>query len=111
MMVHSSVCLSHPFQYYILSFHEIVFSITLSYNYFGYDEVMKRASQNIISRAIALGEEMGLHHPFIYQNYAGPGQDVFAGYGAENRDRLLGIQQSYDPDGVFSRLQPGHFKL
>jgi hypothetical protein len=54
---------------------------------------------------------MGLYHPFTYQNYAGPGQDVFASYGAENRMRLLKIQQKYDPEGVFSRLQPGYYKV
>jgi FAD/FMN-containing dehydrogenase len=54
---------------------------------------------------------MGLHHPFIFQNYARYDQDVFAGYGLENRKRLQEIQKKYDPDGVFSRLQPGYFKV
>lgn len=75
------------------------------------DETMKRVSRNVISRSIALGQEMGLWHPFVYQNYAGQDQDVFAGYGSENRARLLRIQHEYDPEGVFKRLQPGYFKL
>jgi FAD/FMN-containing dehydrogenase len=54
---------------------------------------------------------MGLHHRYIYQNYANISQDVFAGYGEENRDRLRKIQRKYDPEGVFSRLQPGYFKV
>jgi hypothetical protein len=54
---------------------------------------------------------MGLWHRFIYQNYAGIGQDVFASYGPERHARLLETQQKYDPEGVFLRLQPGYFKL
>jgi hypothetical protein len=75
------------------------------------DKIMKQASQNIISRSIDLGQEMGLWHPYIYQNYAGQDQDVFAGYGSESRARLLQIRREYDPEGIFKRLQPGYFKL
>jgi hypothetical protein len=64
-----------------------------------------------MDRAIALGKEMKLYHRFIYQNYAGAGRDVFSGYGPENHERLKRIQQKYDPEGVFARLQPGYFKL
>jgi hypothetical protein len=75
------------------------------------DDIMRRTSQNIISRSIALGKDMGLWHRFIYQNYAGIGQDVFASYGPERHARLLETKQKYDPEGVFLRLQPGYFKL
>jgi len=54
---------------------------------------------------------MGLDHPYIYQNYATKGQDVFAGYSVENQARLKSIQKEVDPEGVFTRLQPGYFKL
>jgi len=64
-----------------------------------------------MGRAVTLGKEMGLHHPYIYQNYAAKHQDVYAGYGSENRKRLREIQKEYDPEGVFSRLQPGYFKV
>jgi len=67
--------------------------------------------ERIMNRAVTLGQELGLHHPFLYQNYATSGRNIFAGYGLESEKRLLQIQQKYDPDGVFSRLQPGHFKL
>jgi FAD/FMN-containing dehydrogenase len=75
------------------------------------DEFIKQVNQNIIHRAVELGKGMGLYHPFIYLNYAGPGKDVFAGYGSENRAQLLKIRQKYDPDRVFSKLQPGSFKI
>ncbi len=54
---------------------------------------------------------MGLWHPYIYQNYAGKGQDVFDGYGEENRKRLREIRGKYDPEEVFERLVPGGFKI
>lgn len=72
---------------------------------------MTRASQNIIAKSIDLGKEMGLWHRFVYQNYAGKGQEVFESYGPENHARLLQMQQKYDPQGVFKRLQPGYFKV
>jgi FAD/FMN-containing dehydrogenase len=75
------------------------------------DEVVLQAQTNIIDKSVALAKQMGLHHPFIFQNYARYDQDVFAGYGLENRKRLQEIQKKYDPDGVFSRLQPGYFKV
>lgn len=72
---------------------------------------MRQASDNMISKAVALGKEMGLWHRFIYQNYATIQQDVFEGYGPENRARLSQIKQKYDPTGVFTKLQPGYFKI
>ena len=88
-------------------------------------------AQGVVDKAIALGKvgllntflyghEMtipgmlkarDLHHRFIYQNYAYTKQDVFSGYGPENKEKLLAIQQKYDPEGVLEKLQPGYFKL
>lgn len=72
---------------------------------------MHVAGSNIIDRAVSLAKEMDLHHRYIYQNYANRGQDVFGGYGEENREKLKMIQSKYDPEGVFTKLQPGYFKL
>ncbi|RDL32612.1 uncharacterized protein BP5553_09068 [Venustampulla echinocandica] len=63
------------------------------------------------SRSIALAKSMSLDHRFIYMNYAGLDQGVFAGYGEHNLGRLKDIQKRYDPHGVFTKLQPGYFKL
>ena len=60
---------------------------------------------------IVAAKDLGVYHRYIYQNYANITQDVFAGYGEENRERLREIQKKYDPEGVFSRLQPGYFKV
>ena len=75
------------------------------------DEAMRTAGSNVIARAKVLAKEMGLHHRYLYQNYANGSQDVFMGYGEENRERLREIQRKYDPEGVFWRLQPGYFKV
>ncbi|KAG4434577.1 hypothetical protein IFR05_009933 [Cadophora sp. M221] len=75
------------------------------------NELIVRTAQNLIDRAVILGKKMGIYHPFIYQNYAAKSQDVFAGYSVENQQRLRRIQKEVDPEGVFSRLQPGYFTL
>jgi hypothetical protein len=72
---------------------------------------VKDAGNKITDKAIALAKEMGVHHRFIYQNYANQTQDVFAGYGDKNRKRLMEVQKKYDPEGLFARLQPGYFRL
>ncbi|KAH6705324.1 FAD binding domain protein [Leptodontidium sp. MPI-SDFR-AT-0119] len=64
-----------------------------------------------ISRSFDLAKSMGLDHDFIYMNYASQDQDVYAGYGKANVDRLKAVQKKYDPQGVFENLQPGYFKL
>lgn len=75
------------------------------------DEAIMRASKNLIDRAVALGKESGAHHPFIYQNYASEWQKVFEGFPDEIRKRLREIQKIYDPEGIFSKKQPGYFKV
>lgn len=86
-------------------------SIAPSWNNAEDDEAIHAAFKRFLDRAVALGKDMGLYHPFIYQNYASSFQDVAAGYGEKNRKRLAGIQQKYDPEGMLSRLQPGIFRL
>ncbi|KAL2059793.1 hypothetical protein VTL71DRAFT_10177 [Oculimacula yallundae] len=89
----------------------IVFSIVFIWKEPIDDEAMTGAGTRLLQRSIALAKEMNLYHPYMYQNYADISQDVFAGYGKENRDRLRSVQKEYDPEGVFSRLQPGYFKV
>jgi FAD/FMN-containing dehydrogenase len=90
---------------------DIVLSTAMGWKDKADDEAVLQASKNIIDRSVALGKEMGLHHRYIYQNYAAQHQDVFAGYGEKNRKRLREIRNKYDPEGVFSKLQPGYFKV
>lgn len=90
---------------------QIVFGIVLWWPKADDDVLMYKIGNTILARAVEEAKKMGLYHPYIYQNYAGAGQDVFGGYGEKNWERLLEIQSKYDPEGVFSQLQPGGFKL
>ena len=67
--------------------------------------------QHIISASRKLAESRNLSHPFLYQNYAYGSQDVFAGYGEASLKKLRKVQEDYDPNSVFTDLQPGYFKL
>jgi hypothetical protein len=93
----------------------LVYSFTIRYNLGPEgkeDELVEAAGKRIVDRSIAVAKEMGLWHPYVYLNYADVSQDVFAGYGKKNRQRLRAIQQKWDPEGVFgARLQPGGFKV
>lgn len=88
-----------------------LFSIAIAWQDRRDDEVVHGTADNIIARAVAVATEMGMYHRYIYQNYAKGGRDVFAGYGEKNKKRLQDIQSRYDPGGIFTRLQPGYFKL
>ncbi|KAI4128306.1 MAG: hypothetical protein LQ338_002805 [Usnochroma carphineum] len=75
------------------------------------DNKIYSATQGVIERSVAAAKKLGVDNKYIYQNYAAKGQDVFAGYGEANRQRLIKISEKYDPKGVFQKLQPGYFKL
>lgn len=75
------------------------------------DEVVEKVCGRMMERMVTLGKELGKEHRFVYQNYAGRGQDVFEGYGEENRARLSEVQKRYDPEGVWERLNSGGFKV
>lgn len=75
------------------------------------DEFVLEASKRFIGRATEMGKEMGAYHDYKYMNYASQEQDVFAGYGEENRRKLREIQKKYDVKDVFHRLQAGYFKV
>ncbi|OTA54154.1 FAD-binding domain-containing protein [Hypoxylon sp. EC38] len=75
------------------------------------DEAVLTAMSNVLSRSQELARARGLHHPFLYMNYASQFQDPIASYGTENKARLIEVSKRYDPDGVFQNLNPGYFKL
>lgn len=58
----------------------------------------------------ALDKE-GLWAPFNYMGDAAGFQDIYDGYGAENKQALLDISRKYDPERVYQRLMPGGFKI
>lgn len=75
------------------------------------DEQVLAIQSNFMEKSIELAKSRGLFNRYIYQNYAYITEDVFSGYGEESKDKLLEVQEEYDPDRVFVDLQPGYFKL
>lgn len=77
------------------------------------DNVASALAETFITDFRAAAEKLDAFHPFIYINYANKGQDVFGGYGQNNRDRLVEISKAVDPKGVFasSGLWTGFFKV
>ena len=70
-----------------------------------YDEVFARLEH--------ASRELNVHHRYKYVGYGRLGEDVFSSYGEHNRKRLVHIQKSVDPRGVFTTngLCRGGFKL
>jgi hypothetical protein len=56
-------------------------------------------------------QDKGVSSEFIYMGDAGDFQDPFAGFSLQNVQRMRSIRDTYDPMGVFTRLNWGGFKL
>ncbi|RAK96846.1 uncharacterized protein BO80DRAFT_448846 [Aspergillus ibericus CBS 121593] len=54
-----------------------------------------------------INQQNGLARDFIYMGDAGEWQDAFAGFPAENVQRMREIRGRYDPLGTFTRLNWG----
>jgi hypothetical protein len=88
-----------------------VINISIAWSNISDDARIMAFSANFISSGVALATSRNLANRYIYQNYAAAAQNVFAGYGPTNQARLQAIHQKYDPTGVFTKLQPGYFKI
>ncbi|PMD24518.1 FAD-binding domain-containing protein [Hyaloscypha hepaticicola] len=86
-------------------------NIVVSWSNEADDERIMAAARNLTDRANATAYAQGLGNRFIYQNYAALEQDVFEGYGEENKEKLRVVSERYDPKGVWQKLQPGYFKV
>lgn len=88
-----------------------VVNINLHWSDDGDTERMRSFMRRLRHRIRHVAASMDMLHPYLFQNHAFEEDDIFAGYGGENRDRLLRVRDAVDPDGVFARLQPGYYKL
>ncbi|KFY69248.1 hypothetical protein V498_10504 [Pseudogymnoascus sp. VKM F-4517 (FW-2822)] len=75
------------------------------------DAAMYAMADRFYAAAKATATAQGLLHPYVYMNYADGSQDVFTGYGAANKAKLLATAKKYDSFGVFRSLLPGGHKL
>jgi hypothetical protein len=67
----------------------------------------------VLERLEAASTRLNVNHPYKYVGYGRVDEDIFASYGAENREKLVRIQESVDPRGIFTRtgLCRGGFKI
>ncbi|KAL7946845.1 hypothetical protein V8C42DRAFT_318922 [Trichoderma barbatum] len=75
------------------------------------DELISQAADRFVDRVENAARAHGTWHNYQYLNYAASSQDVYGGYGEENRKRLLDISAKYDPKGLISTLRPGIIQL
>lgn len=75
------------------------------------DAAILKFFSSIIKTVKAEAKSKGLDNEYIYMNYASQFEDPISSYGAQNVDRLRRISKKYDPQQVFQKLHPGHFKL
>ncbi|KAJ5099569.1 hypothetical protein N7532_006570 [Penicillium argentinense] len=68
-------------------------------------------SRQLAEHLHAINVKKGIASEFVYMGDAGEWQDPFAGFPKENVARMREIRSSYDPKGIFSRLNWGGFKL
>ncbi|KAL2833627.1 hypothetical protein BJY01DRAFT_253384 [Aspergillus pseudoustus] len=71
------------------------------------DELVLTFNREVVASINEQNSALGLDHPFVYMNDAGPGQDPFASYGEKSLKRLRRIQRGVDEDGVL-RAQLAH---
>ena len=88
-----------------------VVNINLHWSNDGDTEQMRSFMRRLRHRIRHVAASMDMLHPYLFQNHAFEEDDIFAGYGEENRNRLIRIRGAVDPDRVFARLQPGCYKL
>lgn len=75
------------------------------------DDDVISALETFLARAEEYTRAEGQYQPFLYLNYALPGQDPIASYGKRNVQFLRHVSRKYDPNRVFQELVPGGFKL
>lgn len=91
----------------------MIVQLTATWTSAALDEVVESSSKELIGKVDTLAESRGARskNGYIYMNYAGQTQNVFAGYGKDNLARLRSVARKYDPKGKIRDLWKGYFKL
>ncbi|KID81698.1 FAD-binding, type 2 [Metarhizium guizhouense ARSEF 977] len=75
------------------------------------DDRVYAAARALMEDINRRAKDLGAHDPYIYMNYAAPGQEVIASYGQASVAQLQHVRASVDPHGLFTHQVPGGFKI
>lgn len=70
-----------------------------------------RALRNTYKKVTDEATKLGVHHAYVYSNYACQFQDPYGGYGLGAKEFLEETAGRYDPNGVFQRLRKSGFNF
>ncbi|KAM0262156.1 hypothetical protein ACHAQJ_001899 [Trichoderma viride] len=76
-----------------------------------HDKIVSQIAGKFMERVEKAARARGTFHNYQALNYAAGHQDVYGGYGEENRNRLLEIRGKYDPADIMRTLRPGIIQL
>lgn len=75
------------------------------------DDKVYAAARALMDEIDRRARDLGAHDPYIYINYAAPGQEVIASYGQASVVQLQHVRTRVDPHGLFTHQVPGGFKI
>ncbi|KAI3395458.1 hypothetical protein diail_1321 [Diaporthe ilicicola] len=75
------------------------------------DAIVTAGIKAVLDQSVGAARDRGLYHPFKYMNYAAEDQDPLGSYGPQNVEFMRRVKTTYDPDGLFTTLVPGGFKI
>jgi FAD/FMN-containing dehydrogenase len=91
----------------------MIVQLTLTWTSAAMDELVETSTKELVEKVNALAASRGANskNGYVYMNYAGKTQDVYAGYGKQNVAKLRRVAKKYDPREKFGKLWKGYFKL
>ncbi|KAL3463484.1 hypothetical protein BJX64DRAFT_256825 [Aspergillus heterothallicus] len=90
---------------------QIIWQFSTSWSLAKDDRRVQNWARVLTERLHAANRRKGVASEYIYMGDAGDWQDAFAGVPKANIARLKKIQRTYDPEGVFTKLNSGGFKF
>ena len=86
----------------------IIINLNIMWSNAADDDAVDQAIRELVA---AIRRHVDMLDPFLYINYAASWQQPIEGYGKASVERLLKVQNLYDPRRVFTNLVPGGFKM
>jgi hypothetical protein len=93
----------------------IVWLISSGWSSAAGDTAINTMTANVVYHMEQAAKALKVGHPYKYINYASAAQasGIFKGYGKKSLRRLINVQKSVDPEGIFTSkgLWKGFMKL